>query len=456
MMLPISDTWPCREPQLRQINALVSRHLPSPANVVVYGPHSTGKTGVVGAYLQAIAVDHAVIQCRETVTTRHLLERTVAKVSEALESNPSSNGTRVPVDNRCDNITTFGNHLHRLLDRREQKFVLVLDGIDKQREPLPTLLPALAQISQSIRHLTILFILNHPEPRFLHTAGVPHIHFSPYNRAQTLHVLAKDPPDIFTVPPSEDTDYDGESHSEDKRWLWPRFCAAVWDSLGQQAARDFTSFRDACLKIWRPFVQPIVKGDFGTRDFSRLVVAQRRLLQDDSVLLDSLVPKSSLATINTLPAAREKAHELPYYAKWILVAAYLASFNPARMDALYFMKGTERKRRKKGGGTRATPNRPSSQRKVPRHLLAASLFSLDRLLSILHAILPEDLRVGVDIYSQIATLSSLRLLVRSGGLGGGDPLEPSGKWRVGAAVSWEYIQALARSVDFGLLDYVAE
>jgi len=297
-----------------------------------------------------------------------------------------------------------------------------------------------------------MLIVQHPSPRFLHQTGIPHILFQPYTRNQSIHILSRQPADIFLEPPPEDMDYDDETHQEDKTWLWPRFCAAVWDSLAQNAARDLVAFRDVCHKLWRPFIAPVVKGDFGTRDFSRLLVSQRRLFQDESILLDSIIAQPT-----TTPQTKRQDHELPYYAKWLLVSAYLASFNPAKLDALYFMKSTERKRRKKGGGTaRSGGGRPSQNRKIPRHLLAASAFTLDRLMSILHAILPHDLRSTIDVYTQVATLTSLRLLVRSGGIGSSDPLEPGGKWRVGPAVSWEYVQALARGLDFGLLDYVAE
>lgn len=295
-------------------------------------------------------------------------------------------------------------------------------------------------------------IVQHPPPRFLHQTGVPHLHFPPYTRNQSIHIVSQKPADIFLQSPPEDLDYDEEVHEEDKAWLWPRFCAAVWDSLAQNAARDLVAFRDVCHKLWRPFVAPIIKGDFGTRDFSRLLVAQRRLFQDESVLLDSIISQPAATT-----QTRQHGHELPYYAKWLLVAAYLASYNPARLDALYFMKSTERKRRKKGGGTaRSGGGRPSQNRKIPRHLLAPSAFTLDRLLSILHAILPHDFRSTIDLYTQVATLTSLRLLARSSGIGSSDPLEPGGKWKTGPAVSWEYVQSLARSLDFGLIDYIAE
>ena len=298
-----------------------------------------------------------------------------------------------------------------------------------------------------IPNLTTTLILSHPSPRGLHSPGIPHLHFPPYTRNQSIHILARNAPSIFLTAPPPELNYDDDVHHEDKKWLYPRFCAAVYDSLAASAARDLVAFRDICDKLWRPFVQPIVEAKFGTRDFSRLLVHQRRLFQEEKVLLHEVLEDAG--------GVKGRQHELPYYAKWLLIAAYLASFNPARMDALYFMKSTEKKRRKKGGGG-ARAGARSQSRKVPRHLLAPSAFALDRLLAILHAILPHDMRSTTDVYTQIATLTSLRLLSKGGGLGSSDPLEPGGKWRLGGQVSWEYVQALARSTKFEIADYVAE
>lgn len=297
-----------------------------------------------------------------------------------------------------------------------------------------------------------MLVVRYPSPRFLHQSGVPHIHFAPYTRNQSIHILSRKPLDIFLEPPPPGLNYDGEVHEEDKAWLWPRFCAAVWDSLGQNAARDLVAFQEVCHKLWRPFVAPIIKGDFGTRDFSRLVVAQRRLFQDEGVLLDTIISTDAKQS----STVRSREHELPYYTKWLLIAAYLASHSPAKLDAIYFMKSSERKRRKKGGGTAISSGRPSQKRQISRHLLVPSAFPLDRLISILHAILPHDFRSNIDLYTQIATLSNLRLLVRSGAIRSSDPLEPGGKLRVGPAVTWESVQALARSLKFDLVDYVSE
>lgn len=450
LVLMLSERWQCREHQLRQIHALLSSKVICATTLVIHGCHATGKSGIVNSYLEASDLSHAIVQCQECVTGRHLLERTVAAVHSALHPE-DPNGS--PYDSRCESLSALAVHLERLLQSQE-RFVLVLDGIDRQRDAPPTLLQALARLGEYVPSLTTILLVQHPSPTFLQRPGVPHIFFPPYTRDGSITIVSQNSPDIFLEPPQAELDYDDETHAEDKAWLWPRFCAAVWDSLAQNAARDLVAFRELCHKLWRPFVAPIIKGDFGTRDFSRLVVAQRRLFQDESVLLDSIIAPSEAGA--GLAPKEKQVHDLPYYAKFTLLAAYLASFNPARMDAIHFMKATERKRRKKGGGTSRSGGRTSQMRKIPRHLLAASAFTLDRLLSILHAILPHDLRAGIDVYTQIATLTSLKLLIRGGGVGGSDPLEAGGKMRVGGQLSWEYAQAVARSIDFDLLDYAAE
>ena len=143
-------------------------------------------------------------------------------------------------------------------------------------------------------------------------------------------------------------------------------------------------------------------------------------------------------------------HELPYYSKFLLFAAYLASYNPARQDQVYFMKMSEKKRRKKGGGTAV--GRVSKHRKIQRKLLGPQAFVLERVLAIFHAILPHQIVPTADIMTQIATLASLRLLVRTSGTA--DPLEAQTKWRVN--VGWEYILQLARTVRFDIESYLAE
>ncbi|THW49152.1 hypothetical protein D6D21_02625 [Aureobasidium pullulans] len=470
VVLSLTNQWPCRDLQIKTLSALLSVSTPnsnasvftntlqprliSPGTLVVHGPESTAKTGLLKSYLELSGLKHAFIPCSECITGRHFLERTLAACVNAIEQAVDISLDGV-IPSRCESLSTLTSSFERLFEGID-KFVLVLDGIDEQREAPPTLLPTLARLGQLIPCLSIVMIVTYPHPRLLHLPGAPHIYFSPYTREQAIQIASVRPQAIFNEPLSPSANYSDELAAEDDAWLWSRYCAAVWDSLASGAARDIVAFKSILDKLWRPFVQPIVDGTYGTRDFSKLMVAQRKIFQAESCLLDSVIDEpqedtTELTDGKSFPNLILVTHDLPYYSKWLLCAAYLASFNPARQDNIYFMKATERKRRRKGGG--AIAGRESKNRKIPRHLLSPSPFPLDRILAILHAVLPHDLTPTMDIYTQLATLCSLRLLLRTAVIGG-DLLEPGAKWKVN--FGWEYALKLARSVGFDITDHVAE
>jgi len=131
-------------------------------------------------------------------------------------------------------------------------------------------------------------------PHLLHRAGVPHLNFPAYTRAEALSIISKTPLSLYSTSADASTPESQVSpppaNEEDLTWLWARFIAAVWDSLGQGAARDIISFREVCLQLWRPFTQPILDGHYWPREFSKLLVKNRALLQSEATLVDSIVP----------------------------------------------------------------------------------------------------------------------------------------------------------------------
>ncbi|KAF2097151.1 hypothetical protein NA57DRAFT_57751 [Rhizodiscina lignyota] len=447
ILATLNDRYPCRELQIRSLAALYHQEISSPPTLVIHGPDATGKSSIVKDVLRVSALPHAIVDCRECVTGRHLLERTVASCLDALDAYSDTNFDTSRYS-RCENISALAVHLQTILEGRRQ-FVLAFDGIDKQREPPPTLFSALARFGEilQIPNLSIILTVTVARPRQLHSPGIPHLYFPPYTRDESIRILGLDPPAIFTRAISPSMDYTEEEALEDNAWVWGRFCGVVWDSLAKGAARDIVSFRAICDKLWRPFVSSIDDGTFGTRDFSRLMVAKRGLFQGDDALVDKIIPKTAG---EGKKATSHALRDLPYYSKYLLCAAYLASFNPVRQDQVFFLKSHEKKRRRKGGAV--TTARASKHRRIPRHLLNPSPFPLDRLLAILHAILPDPPPQVADIQTQIATLTSLRLLQRTGA--SGDVLDPGCKWRVN--FGWDYVQAVGRNVGFEIAEWVSE
>lgn len=91
----------------------------------------------------------------ECITGRHLLTKILWAALEALglKSDWETFGK-----GRCEHVSTLAVLLGQCLASRPgKKFVLVLDGIDKQREAPYTLLPALARLGEMVCFL--LFVM---------------------------------------------------------------------------------------------------------------------------------------------------------------------------------------------------------------------------------------------------------------------------------------------------------
>jgi origin recognition complex subunit 5 len=100
------------------------------------------------AVLEAEQTPHAIIDSRECITGRQLLERSIAASVEAL-SELSNTEVDSSLYGRCENLSALQVHLERIL-QGQARFTLVFDGIDQQREAPPTLIPALARFGETV------------------------------------------------------------------------------------------------------------------------------------------------------------------------------------------------------------------------------------------------------------------------------------------------------------------
>lgn len=124
----------------------------------MHGISATCKTTIVRNVLAALEVPHAIVRSPECITGRHLLTKILWATLEAL-------GKRDEWEKygkgRCEHVSSLavllGECLASLSDSSSSsssndkgKFVLVLDGIDKQREAPHTLLSALARLGEVV------------------------------------------------------------------------------------------------------------------------------------------------------------------------------------------------------------------------------------------------------------------------------------------------------------------
>lgn len=317
--------------------------------------------------------------------------------------------------------------------------------------------------------LTCVFIVTAPPAGFLRTAASAHVHFPPYTKPEFVRILALETP----LPVAGAT----QRETSD---LWTRFCAAVHDALVRSASRTLPSFRRSCHALWPRFVAPVGAGTHAAKDFSKLLVAARVHFQDESLLNPSIVSVRPVAGASQQPAASaslpppaaaaapvaaELVGLLPVVARLLLLAAYLASHNATRHDLTLFSTHHHGRKRRRGGGlvAGAASSRRTARtkhRKIARKLLGAHAFVLERMLAIFEAVrgewAPEGSSVGMagldgDVGMAMATLASLRLLVR---VGSGDVTDRAGKWRINA--SWEVVRGIGRSLRVEVEEWLIE
>ncbi|KAL2066709.1 hypothetical protein VTL71DRAFT_2781 [Oculimacula yallundae] len=473
LLSTFSARFPCRDQQIRTLATLISIQGAGNKNLVLHGLEATGKTAITKALLEQLSnssakgqrngtkhssnLRYAVVKSAECISGRHLLEQTVGAVAKSVEWKENVG--------RCENLAQLAVELGRLVNSwtafeeedGDGKFVLVFDGIDRQRDAPATLLQALARLGEIIPNLTTIFIVTSPRPNFLHIPGVPHIAFPAYTKPELLQIIG------LTTPTLE--------LPKETKEVWSRYCSAVWDSLSKHSGRDIMSFRSVCLRLWPRFIKPILDGQLNPSPFSKLLLANRSLFQSDTALVHNIVSDpSTSAAIQHNPKSNTAKYtgigaQLPYFSRLLLVAAYLASFNPPKTDITFFMKAASSKRRKKGGGTALTKGRPgvTKHRKIARKLLGPQAFVLERMLAIFHAIKEDSDARGrgkirtegsADVQMAVTTLASLRLLVKMGSVNSVDVLDAGTKYKV--AVGWEVIRGIARSVGVEAEDYLAD
>lgn len=154
---------PCREAQIRYLATVFAQpnHVFSPSTTVIYGVNSTGKTLAIRSVLESCNPRHAIVQSADWVDPQELLQAVISAIGDIPNLLPEEEeeGGEEEVHQRgdvssyftggCETISSFVVQLQLLLESKGH-ITLVFDGIDKQRAPWPTLLPAIARLGEIV------------------------------------------------------------------------------------------------------------------------------------------------------------------------------------------------------------------------------------------------------------------------------------------------------------------
>ena len=133
---------------------------------MLHGLEATGKSSVTRAVLEELSaseitdsdegtipqgiIRYTIVKSAECISGRHLLEQTIGSIAKATDWKGDVA--------RCENLAQLVVEVEKLLrkwftsENGTKRFVLVLDGIDHQREAPPTLSPALARLVEIVSY----------------------------------------------------------------------------------------------------------------------------------------------------------------------------------------------------------------------------------------------------------------------------------------------------------------
>lgn len=425
---------------LTKVNFSQSSFESSPA-ILVHGPRSTGKSTLLREFLSRSTTTHSIVSCRQCATARILLQRIIRSVKQDISEPSKNHSESLDVAEHFTGFCSSINSYFKENDYAHKTHVLVLDNFDELDDPhqsdLYSCFARLSEISE-IQNLVVIFVINSLEPRPLITTSIPHIFFPGYTKDELISIMARKP--LRRLSPEYLTMKDPKKSIEDyQNGFWRQYCSLVVDSLSDYTGADLRLVSQAALKLWPKFVKPITNGSLQSTDFVRLYRESSGLFSSEFAVIDSLVDSEE---------APEFIYELPAHSKFILCAAYLASYNPPNYDIRFFSKMKE---------VRAKRRDTSRRKKLkidPRSLEAPS-FDLERMLAILHSISSDwksgSIVTNVDVGVQIATLTALKLILRTSS---NDPLDSRTRWKINT--NWSIIQQMANDINLPITDYLME
>ncbi|XP_070558277.1 origin recognition complex subunit 5-like [Ptychodera flava] len=427
---------PCRQSQISTLLALFGErtHTGCPC-LFVYGHTATGKSAVVNTMLQTLHLPNASVNCVECYTLRLLYEHILNQVAEIVPCPDNS----YECYSRCDTMNDFVRLLQKVIAERqlsEETVYIVLDKAERLRDMESNILPAFLRLQElSQCNVCVILISEIVFEKFRQGTGFLEpfiVHFPDYSRKEILEVIGQDCP---------------EGYPADFYLSYVNLLMSVF----YMVCRDLREIRHLAQLNFPKYVEPIMKGEATIESAPKLwrniephlkkALQTIYLREVSSAQWEKFQQEASDGSVSgTLPSqltARANV-ELPYYSKYLLIAAYLASYNPAKSDKRFFSKHHGKIKKSKLKKTE----------KISYQLLGPRPFPLDRLMAIFYSVVDSRVAPTANIFAQISSLVTLHLLTQ---VGHDDQLDGA-KYK--CTVSLDFIRSIARTVNFDVVRYL--
>jgi len=410
----LNAEFPFRKAQVDTLcNLLMEDDDVLPPCIFVHGLPSTGKTSLITRLLHFIrkSVKLSIVNSVCCYTSRFLFEPILKDLLQIKQSDNKSY--------RCDNFMQFLNFLKQAKIENE-RVIIVLDKCELLEHEQVIIFSKLQELIKSCQFCVIL-ISQVSSAKFDKDLDFLPIEFEQYNSAEMSEILSVNKPDDWSME------------------VYKNFLTVFMGSF-YGSCRDLVELTHLAKLLFTKYVEPIQDGSCAEINQHLLF---RKISPTIQLLLNNVYLGTSLESVDGLSDEKTKfeklALDLPYYAKYFLIAAYIASFNSPKYDKQLFVKASNKKKKSKKISKKSENS--TNELVGPKH------FSLDRLLAIFYAIIEENTNMTANLLAQINTLADLGLLIR---LGDGKLDTPKYK----CSVSFECVNNIARTVKFNIDKYL--
>ncbi|KAM9705687.1 origin recognition complex subunit 5 isoform 1-T1 [Menidia menidia] len=423
-----SQQLPCREVQAGMLLSLMGQPqqycYPS---VFIYGHGASGKSHVLNVLMKELELPHATVSCVECVSVSLLFEQVLLSFfgRDAASSLP-----RTP--SLSDFVRVYRQQSSQ--SPAKQTRYIIMEKAELLRDAEANLLPALLRLQELVEdNVTVILLSEIVWDQFRPNTGCFEpllLHFPDYSKGELQQILSHD------AHPS----YSAEFYSS-----YINILLGVFYSV----CRDLRELRHLAALNFSKFCEPVTTGKVKETETHKLwkniephlkKAMQTVYLREVSSLQWEQMQQMEETETGAMRGLSAHTHvELPYYSKFLLIAAYLASYNPARTDKRFFLKHH--------GKIRKT-NFLKKNEKTSNHLLGPKPFSLDRMLAIFYSVVDSRVAPTASIFSQISSLVTLQLLAQ---VSHDDQLDGP-KYK--CAVSLDFIRAISKTVNFDIVRYL--
>ncbi|XP_027899138.1 origin recognition complex subunit 5 isoform X2 [Xiphophorus couchianus] len=421
----VSEQLPCREVQAGMLLSLMGEPqqycYPS---LFIYGHRASGKSHVVNVLMKELELPHVTVSCVECVSVALLFEQVLLSffgcdAASLLPRSPSIS----------DFVRIYKQQTSEFPSKQTR--YIVMEQAELLRDANVNLLPALLRLQELVEdNVSVILLSEIVWDKFRPNTGCFEpllLHFPDYSKAELLHILSA----------HRHPSYSAGFYSSYVNILLGVFYAVC---------RDLRELRHLAALNFSKFCEPVAAGKVKETETHKLwkniephlkKAMQTVYLREVSSLQWEQMDEHETGALRGLSAHTHV--ELPYYSKFLLIAAYLASYNPARTDKRFFVKHH---------GKIKKTNFLKKNEKTSNHLLGPKPFPLDRLLAIFYSVVDSRVAPTASIFSQISSLVTLQLLT----LVSHDDQLDSPKYK--CSVSLDFISAISRTVNFDIVKYL--